>query len=319
MAGLSLVEKIKELLHRIAGRSRPMQNVAREKVMESWEFSRKMAEELRRELLGDTIFQETVMVSLIVLSVVILIADYTFPAESIQAESIYRVDLLICIVLGLEFAYRLSMSPEKKVFLNRYWYELLALTPAYLTAMVNIPLLAAFLRLLRLVRVYRVYKVLGKRNIYLHMIVDIIREARILQLLIVFLVGLSFTSVLAFMAEARSPEAQIKTLGDAFWWSLATVTTVGYGDLVPVTSLGKMIGVVLMLFGIAVLGGFISLTSTSIMRVLSRYQSIMRETALQSDYMKLRYLISRITELDETEYREMLRLIETIRARTLNK
>ncbi|MCE4610081.1 MAG: ion transporter [Desulfurococcales archaeon] len=313
MAELSLFKKIREILNKIAGRSRPMQNVAREKVIESWEFSRKMAEELRRELFGDTVFQETVMVSLIVLSVVILIADYTFPAESIQAESIYRVDLLICIVLGLEFSYRLLMSPDKRIFLDKYWYELLALTPAYLTAMVNIPLLAAFLRLLRLVRVYRVYKVLGRRNIYLHMVVDIIREARILQLLIVFLVGLSFTSVLAFIAEARNPEAQIKTLGDAFWWSLATVTTVGYGDLVPVTSLGKIIGVVLMLFGIAILGGFISLTSTSIMRVLSRYQYIMRETALQTNYVKLRYLVSRITELDDEEYDELLRLINDLR------
>ena len=308
-----LLRKLRRRLEEISSMLRGAEQVrARERVLETWERSKKLAEELRRELFGDTLFTETVITSLIVLSVLVLIADFLFPAGSRQARSIYNLDLIICVILGIEFAYRLLISRDKRAFISHYWYELLAITPAYVTVAINVPVLAAFLRLLRLVRVYRVYRVLGGQNIYVLMLIDIIREARLLQLLVVFLIGLGFTSVLAFMAEARAPESTIKSLTDAFWWSLATVTTVGYGDVVPVTAVGKAVGVALMLFGIAVLGGFISLTSTSVMRVLSRYQEVMRSHALSEDYMQLRYLAARITELSEEEYRRMLELAERL-------
>ncbi len=60
------------------------------------------------------------------------------------------------------------------------------------------------------------------------------------------------------MMESDSPDAVIKTPGDAIWWSLATVTTVGYGDIVPNTLGGRIVGVVIMFVGIAFLGTFIS-------------------------------------------------------------
>ncbi|MCE4624389.1 MAG: potassium channel family protein [Desulfurococcales archaeon] len=305
----SLKRRVEEILAGLKGEEK-----VRGRVLETWERSKRIAEEFRRELFGDTLFTETIITSLIVLSVLVLVADFLFPAGSVQARSIYNLDLLICAILALEFVYRLLRSRDKGAFLSHYWYEVLALTPAYATVAINAPVLAAFLRLFRLVRVYRVYKVLGRQNIYVWMLIDIIREARLLQLLVVFLVGLSFTSVIAFMAEARAPGSTIRTLTDAFWWSLATVTTVGYGDVVPVTPIGRAIGVILMLFGIAVLGGFISLTSTSVMSVLSRYQRVMREQALAEDYMKLRYLAARITELSEEEYHKMLELAERLRS-----
>ena len=50
--------------------------------------------------------------------------------------------------------------------------------------------------------------------------------------------------------------AQFSTLGDAFWWVLVTMTTVGYGDMVPTTSGGRIIGIVIMFFGFALLSLF---------------------------------------------------------------
>jgi len=73
-----------------------------------------------------------------------------------------------------------------------------------------------------------------------------------------------------------SPHSPIQTLTDAFWWSLSTVTTVGYGDVYPVTGAGKALGVVLMVFGIATLGGFISLVSSAVINVFTRYYEHLR-------------------------------------------
>ena len=54
--------------------------------------------------------------------------------------------------------------------------------------------------------------------------------------------------------ERDHPESEIKTFGDALWWASTTVTTVGYGDLHPVTGMGRLVAVALMIGGITLLG-----------------------------------------------------------------
>jgi hypothetical protein len=61
-----------------------------------------------------------------------------------------------------------------------------------------------------------------------------------------------------FIVESPNPDAKITNLGEAFWWAIVTVTTVGYGDVYPITIGGKIIASVLMVVGIGVLGTFIS-------------------------------------------------------------
>ena len=66
---------------------------------------------------------------------------------------------------------------------------------------------------------------------------------------------LVFVGALAVLdAEQSVPDAKILTFGDALWWAVTTITTVGYGDLYPVTAVGRAVAVALMLNGIAVLG-----------------------------------------------------------------
>jgi voltage-gated potassium channel len=66
---------------------------------------------------------------------------------------------------------------------------------------------------------------------------------------------LVFVGALAVLdVEQSAPEAKILTFGDALWWAITTITTVGYGDMYPVTPLGRMVAAALMMSGIAVLG-----------------------------------------------------------------
>ena len=65
-----------------------------------------------------------------------------------------------------------------------------------------------------------------------------------------------------YTIESPHEEAQIKTMLDAFWWTFATTTTVGYGDIVPVTDLGRTVAMFYMFFGIAIAGIFISIIGT---------------------------------------------------------
>ena len=72
----------------------------------------------------------------------------------------------------------------------------------------------------------------------------------------VFVIGSSGIGI--YLIESPHEDAQITNLLDAFWWVSATVTTVGYGDVVPVTDLGRLMGIALMFVGIAIIGTFIS-------------------------------------------------------------
>jgi voltage-gated potassium channel len=70
---------------------------------------------------------------------------------------------------------------------------------------------------------------------------------------IIFLIGwlILISGELIYLIESVRPESNIKTLGNAFWWAFATITTVGYGDYYPVTHAGKVVGVLLMVLGIS--------------------------------------------------------------------
>jgi len=69
-------------------------------------------------------------------------------------------------------------------------------------------------------------------------------------------------SFVIFSVESQHPDSQINSMLDAVWWSVATVTTVGYGDVVPVTDIGKIVAIFFMFFGIGTLAIFLSVLGT---------------------------------------------------------
>jgi len=69
-------------------------------------------------------------------------------------------------------------------------------------------------------------------------------------------------SFVIFSVESEHPDSQINSMLDAVWWTVATVTTVGYGDIVPVTDTGKIVAIFFMFFGIGILALFISVLAT---------------------------------------------------------
>ena len=69
-------------------------------------------------------------------------------------------------------------------------------------------------------------------------------------------------SFVIFSVESQHPDSQINSMLDAVWWTVATVTTVGYGDIVPVTETGKIVAIFFMFFGIGTLALFISVLGT---------------------------------------------------------
>jgi voltage-gated potassium channel len=88
-------------------------------------------------------------------------------------------------------------------------------------------------------------------------------------------------------AERYEPGSKITTFGDAVWWSITTITTVGYGDLSPVTGTGRVIAVVLMIGGISLVGVVTAtLASWIVQRVAEEDTAMQAATAAQIDALR---------------------------------
>ena len=85
---------------------------------------------------------------------------------------------------------------------------------------------------------------------------------KLFYLLVLAAITIVFGSLVIYSVESPHPDSQINTMLDAVWWTVATVTTVGYGDIVPVTETGKIVAIFYMFFGIGVLALFISVLGT---------------------------------------------------------
>ena len=79
-------------------------------------------------------------------------------------------------------------------------------------------------------------------------------QAALYVVLTAVVIVLEFSALAMLPLESRSPNANITTGGDAIWWGIVTMTTVGYGDKYPVTSGGRIVGVFVMVIGVGLFG-----------------------------------------------------------------
>ncbi len=121
----------------------------------------------------------------------------------------------------------------------------------------------------------------------------------LIHLLVISAIILLVGTIVIFLIESPNENSEIKTMLDAVWWTAATVTTVGYGDVVPVTELGRIIGVAFMFVGIAILGIFISTIGASLIR--TRLIHGKQDMTNDEQHEKI---VKRIQELEENTKKE---------------
>jgi voltage-gated potassium channel len=203
---------------------------------------------------------EIFILVLTVLSLVVM-GSLLLPLDQATLDTLFFWDNFICVIFLIDFAYEISGShPRSEYFLRkRGWLDLLGSIPS-----LGILRITALLRLFRLSRLARVIRLLGGQN-RTALIHDVVRNrsqyALFLTVLLAVMV-MTVCSVLVLQFEGRSPDSNIKTGGDALWWALVTITTVGYGDFFPVTTLGRFVGAFVMLSGVGIIGALASILSS---------------------------------------------------------
>jgi voltage-gated potassium channel len=110
-------------------------------------------------------------------------------------------------------------------------------------------------RLIRLIRLFRIIRAFRSTKNLVNHIFKNKAEGALTSVTAIAILLIIFSSIAILQVET-APKSNIKTAEDAIWWSYVTITTVGYGDLVPVTTEGRIIAALLMTAGMGIFGIF---------------------------------------------------------------
>jgi voltage-gated potassium channel len=172
----------------------------------------------------------------------------TFEIISVAVFTVeYILRLWVCTAAGKEIhpligRLRFIANPMSLI-------DLAAILPFYLPVM--IPLDPRFLRALRLFRLFRLFK-MGRYSESLQTLGNVLKSKKeeiIVTFFVISLLLVFASSVIYYVEHDAQPEA-FSSIPAAMWWGVATLTTVGYGDVYPITPIGKFLGAVIALLGI---------------------------------------------------------------------
>ena len=208
-------------------------------------------DKLRREV--PLAWQMVVMVASLAVLFVMLLSVFT-PLPPEVARLLRHADVAICGIFLADFFLLLYLHRDRKRYMLTWgWIDLLS----------SIPLIepARWGRLARLVRLFRVFRGLRGSTGLMRRLLHQRQELTLAAISIFILLVVVFASAAMLIAEADSG-SQIDTAEEALWFTLATMTTVGYGDIVPITTFGRVVAALTMVAGIGIFGAFTALVAS---------------------------------------------------------
>lgn len=200
------------------------------------------AADIRENLSGDFILS-----ILAILSVAMIIFEVVVESNIVAPIYMYAVDLFISLVFLGDWLIRLKNAPKKAKFVRKSWWELLAAVPVYIEPT----------GILRFVRLIVRLRILFNKSRYF------VKHAYPLEIFTFFAV-IMFGGADLFHAFEYGINENVHSFFDSIWWAMVTITTVGYGDIAPVTTGGRIVSMILMMLGI----GFLGLTTGLVARAL---------------------------------------------------
>ena len=223
------------------------------------------------------------IISLFLLLVLIL----PFVREETKEIAIF-MDTIISLIFMADFFRSLAKAPSKRAYLKWGWMDFLGSLPAY-------PAFRVF-RIWRLVRAVRILRRTSVRHLW-----SVIRqrpsESTLLITVLASLVLLGFASWAVLIAEGDEPNGNISSASDAIWWSLVSVTTVGYGDRFPVSLAGRLVAILIMTAGITLAGVITSYLSTVFVGQEDKNAGQKEEIArLRSELAEMRGMLETLVE-----------------------
>lgn len=198
------------------------------------------------------IFDISLLVAIIA-SLVVLILE-SLPMMKSWSQELRYIEYTFTALFTIEYLLRLYCSPNPKSYATSFYgvVDLLAILPTYLAILIPSASFMGVVRLLRVMRIFRILKLvryLQDSNILLRSLL----MARRKILIFFSTVGILVTIFGSLIFVIEGPENGFTSIPQSIYWAIVTITTVGYGDIVPQTVLGKAIASLTMLLGYSIL------------------------------------------------------------------
>jgi len=195
-----------------------------------------------------------------VVAIGVLIWQWTLQDGNEIKSLLFIFDYGFCALFFIDFLRNLVTAPKKLRYLYTWGiFDLLSSIP-----------IASHLRLARFAGLFRTIRIIRSFRILIEVYRRDKAASAVSGLMIVGIAAIIGVSATVLHVEQHAHEASIVTGQDAAWWSVVTVATVGYGDLVPVTPTGRVLAVVLMIVGIGLFATFAGAIANIFVRQVQR-------------------------------------------------
>lgn len=253
------------------------------------------------------------MVTLIVANVIAFTAETVPEVSADWGRELQLFNSLSIAIFTIEYFLRLWVCTEHPPLRHRnpitarlgfalnpaMIIDLVVILPFYLNVLIGVDL-----RVLRIVRLLRFLKLVRFSPALTTLFNVMVAERRALLGAIIIMFGLLVLSASAIhFVEGPVQPDQFGTIPDSMWWAVATLTTVGYGDVVPITMVGRIIGGVVMIFGLGMFALPIGIIATGFSQEIHRREFVVNWG-----------LVARVptfSELSAAEIAEVMELLQT--------
>ena len=201
--------------------------------------------------------RQVVMLFLCIYVLVALFVDTAFNLPSEVSVLLLLIDNIVCIFFIGDFVLNVIKAKSKLDYLKWGWIDLISSIPNF--EILRWGRFAQIIRILRILRGIRSTKLII-RFLFANRAKGTFASVAMISFFIVV-----FSSIAILNCEV-APDSNIKTASDALWWSFVTITTVGYGDFYPTTSLGKIIASILIMAGVGLFGTFTAYVASFFMQ-----------------------------------------------------
>jgi voltage-gated potassium channel len=258
---------------------------------------------------------ELFVTTITVMSVVVILIPSVYSLTPTQLNIIYIFDLMAVAILATDFYVRLRKSGQGSRFILTHCYEIPAMLPLILFAALEQDpgFIGAGIRSLRLIRLFRIIQLFFRT-------LKLFEGRRILYIVAFSSMAVVLGAVTEYLVESSDPQAKITNIEDAFWWAIVTVTTVGYGDLYPVTPGGKIVASMLMIIGIAILGVLISTLGAGLIESRftregkSRGKKTAEPSVVDETKILIKSKIDRIEDISQDDFDNLMTTIKNLRS-----
>lgn len=190
----------------------------------------------------------------IILSVVALMLDSVVSLSDRWGNILLVAEWTFTVLFTIEYGVRIYCSPNRWAYVRSFYgvIDLLSILPAYISIFVPGANYLLMLRLFRVLRVFRVLKLMryiSEANLLLRSML----QARH-KIFVFFIVVLVFATIFgSIMYVVEGPQNGFTSIPKSIYWTIVTITTVGYGDIIPKTALGQIVASAAMLTGYSII------------------------------------------------------------------